>query len=140
MNLLIIDDSITVLKGGNVDKTYGYVNHKYHFRFCMILLRWFSFLIVNSVFIPWENKRTGSVNKEADADKLMQDTGVECSRVKRGTYPILPLLKTAKKVPVSANYDLLDSRFFSPNILYIVKSIGYDLIGIVKRTLKIFFL
>ena len=52
---------------------------------------------------------------------------------------MLELLKIAKKVAIPAKYVLFDSWFSSPSTLHAVKSIGYDVIGMVKKTPKMFF-
>ena len=52
---------------------------------------------------------------------------------------MLELLKAAKKAAVPASYVLFDSWFSSPSTLHAVKSIGYDVIGMVKKTPKMFF-
>lgn len=52
---------------------------------------------------------------------------------------MLELLKAAKKAAIPANYVLFDSWFSSPSTLHAVKSIGYDVIGMVKKTPKMFF-
>ncbi len=49
------------------------------------------------------------------------------------------LLKAAKKAAIPASYVLFDSWFSSPSTLHAVKSIGYDVIGMVKKTPKMFF-
>ena len=52
---------------------------------------------------------------------------------------MLELLKAAKKAAIPASYVLFDSWFSSPSTLHAVKSINYDVIGMVKKTPKMFF-
>ena len=52
---------------------------------------------------------------------------------------MLELLKAAKTADVPAKYVLFDSWFSSPSTLHSVKEIGYDVIGMVKKTPKMFF-
>ena len=52
---------------------------------------------------------------------------------------MLELLKHAKKADVPANYVLFDSWFSSPSSILSVKEIGYEVIGMVKKTPKMFF-
>ena len=59
--------------------------------------------------------------------------------MQKGTLAMLELLKAAKKAAVPASYVLFDSWFSSPSTLHAVKSIGYDVIGMVKKTPKMFF-
>lgn len=52
---------------------------------------------------------------------------------------MLELLKEAKKANIPAKYVLFDSWFSSPSSIHAVKGIGYDIIGMVKKTPKMFF-
>lgn len=59
--------------------------------------------------------------------------------MQKGTHAMLELLKAAKKAAIPAKYVLFDSWFSSPSTLHSVKEIGYDVIGMVKKTPKMFF-
>lgn len=59
--------------------------------------------------------------------------------MQKGTQAMLELLKAARKAVIPARYVLFDSWFSSPSTLHAVKSIGYDVIGMVKKTPKMFF-
>lgn len=52
---------------------------------------------------------------------------------------MLSLLEAAKKAAIPAKYVLFDSWFSSPSTLHAIKEIGYDVIGMVKKTPKMFF-
>ena len=52
---------------------------------------------------------------------------------------MLTLLDAARKATIPAKYVLFDSWFSSPSTLHAVKSMGYDVIGMVKKTPKMFF-
>ena len=52
---------------------------------------------------------------------------------------MLTLLDIAKKAAIPAKYVLFDSWFSFPSTLHAVKEIGYDVIGMVKKTPKMFF-
>ena len=52
---------------------------------------------------------------------------------------MLELLNAAKKAAIPAKYVLFDSWFSSPSTIHAVKEIGYDVIGMVKKTPKMFF-
>lgn len=57
----------------------------------------------------------------------------------KGTLAMLELLKSAKAAAIPAKYVLFDSWFTSPSTLHSVTKIGYDVIGMVKKTPKMFF-
>ena len=59
--------------------------------------------------------------------------------MEKGTTAMLELLKAAKTAEIPAKYVLFDSWFSSPSTLHSVKEIGYDVIGMVKKTPKMFF-
>ena len=135
-NVLIIDDSLFERNRSKkvelLAKTYDHANHRYRFGFRMLTLGWSdgsTFLPVNSVLLSSENKKN-RVNEAAAVDILS---------VQKGTHAMLELLKAAKKAEIPANYVLFDSWFASPSTLHAVKSIGYDVIGMVKKTPKMFF-
>lgn len=52
---------------------------------------------------------------------------------------MLTLLDAAKKAAIPAKYVLFDSWFSSPSTLHAVKNMSYDVIGMVKKTPKVFF-
>ncbi len=52
---------------------------------------------------------------------------------------MLEPLKAAKNSSIPAKYVLFDSWFSFPSTLHAVKEIGYDVIGMVKKTPKMFF-
>ena len=52
---------------------------------------------------------------------------------------MLELLRQAKVADIPAKYVLFDSWFSSPSSIHFVKEIGYDVIGMVKKTPKMFF-
>lgn len=52
---------------------------------------------------------------------------------------MLELLKQAKNADIPAKYVLFDGWFSSPSSLYAIKKIGYDVIGVFKKTPKMFF-
>ena len=59
--------------------------------------------------------------------------------MQKGTIAMLELLKAAKNSSIPAKYVLFDSWFSFPSTLHAVKEIGYDVIGMVKKTPKMFF-
>ena len=57
----------------------------------------------------------------------------------KGTEAVLELLKAAKTTGIPAKYVLFDSWFSSPKPLHAVKNLGYEVIGMIKKTPKMFF-
>ena len=144
-NVLIIDDSMFERNRSKkvelLAKAYDHANHRYRFGFRMLTLGWSdgsTFLPVNSVLLSSENKKN-RVNEAADVDKRTVGYKRRMLSMQKGTQAMLELLKIAKKVTIPAKYVLFDSWFSSPSTLHAVKSIGYDVIGMVKKTPKMFF-
>lgn len=144
-NVLIIDDSMFERNRSKkvelLAKAYDHANHRYRFGFRMLTLGWSdgsTFLPVNSVLLSSENKKN-RVNEAIDVDKRTVGYKRRMLSMQKGTQAMLELLKIAKKVDIPAKYVLFDSWFSSPSTLHAVKSIGYDVIGMVKKTPKMFF-
>ena len=144
-NVLIIDDSLFERNRSKkvelLAKTYDHANHRYRFGFRMLTLGWSdgsTFLPVNSVLLSSENKKN-RVNEAAAVDKRTAGYRRRVLSMQKGTLAMPELLKVTKKATIPASYVLFDSWFASPSTLHAVKSIGYDVIGMVKKTPKMFF-
>ena len=144
-NVLVIDDSMFERNRSKkvelLAKAYDHANHRYRFGFRMLTLGWSdgsTFLPVNSVLLSSENKKN-RVNEAAAVDRRTVGYRRRVLSMQKGTLAMLELLKAAKKAAVPASYVLFDSWFSSPSTLHAVKSIGYDVIGMVKKTPKMFF-
>ena len=144
-NVLIIDDSMFERNRSKkvelLAKAYDHANHRYRFGFRMLTLGWSdgrTFLPVNNVLLSSENKKN-RVNEASEVDKRTIGYKRRMLSMQKGTQAMLELLKAAKKADIPAKYVLFDSWFSSPSTLHAVKSIGYDVIGMVKKTPKMFF-
>ena len=144
-NVLIIDDSIFERNRSKkvelLAKVYDHATHKYRFGFRMLTLGWSdgsTFLPVNSILLSTENKKN-RINEAAEMDKRTIGYKRRQLSMEKGTIAMLTLLETAKKAVIPAKYVLFDSWFSSPSTLHAVKKTGYDVIGMVKKTPKMFF-
>ena len=144
-NVLIIDDSLFERNRSKkvelLAKAYDHANHRYRFGFRMLTLGWSdgsTFLPVNSVLLSSENKKN-RINEAADVDKRTAGYRRRVLSMRKGTHAMQELLKAAKKAAIPANYVLFDSWFSSPGTIHAVRTIGYDVVGMVKKTPKMFF-
>ena len=144
-NVLTIDDSLFERNRSKkvelLAKAYDHANHRYRFGFRMLTLGWSdgnTFLPVNNVLLSSENKKN-RVNEASEVDKRTVGYKRRMLSMQKGTQAMLELLKAARKADIPAKYVLFDSWFSSPSTLHAVKSIGYDVIGMVKKTPKMFF-
>ena len=144
-NVLIIDDSMFERNRSKkvelLTKIYDHAKHKYCFGFRMLTLGWSdgsTFLPVNSILLSTENKKN-RINEAADVDKRTVGYKRRKLSIEKGTHAMLTLLDAAKKSAIPAKYVLFDSWFSSPSNLHAVKKTGYDVIGMVKKTPKMFF-
>ena len=144
-NVLIIDDSMFERNRSKkvelLTKIYDHAKHKYCFGFRMLTLGWSdgsTFLPVNSILLSTENKKN-RINEAADVDKRTVGYKRRKLSIEKGTHAMLTLLDAAKKAAIPAKYVLFDSWFSSPSNLHAVKKTGYDVIGMVKKTPKMFF-
>ena len=144
-NVFIIDDSMfernRSKKAELLAKVYDHAKHKYLFGFRMLTLGWSdgsSFLPVNSILLSTENRKK-RINEATEVDKRTVGYKRRKLSLEKGTQAMLTLLDAAKKAAIPAKYVLFDSWFSSPRTLHAVKSMGYDVIGMVKKTPKMFF-
>ena len=144
-NVFIIDDSMfernRSKKAELLVKVYDHAKHKYLFGFRMLTLGWSdgsSFLPVNSILLSTENRKN-RINEATEVDKRTVGYKRRKLSLEKGTQAMLTLLDAAKKAAIPAKYVLFDSWFSSPRTLHAVKSMGYDVIGMVKKTPKMFF-
>ena len=145
VNVLTIDDSMVERNRSKkvelLARVYDHAKHSYKFGFRMLTLGWSdgsTFLPVNSVLLSSENGK----NRMNDANAVDKRTaGYKRRRLsmEKGTDAMLTLLKAAKNAGIPAKYVLFDSWFSSPSSLHAVKKAGYDVIGMVKKTPKMFF-
>ena len=143
--VLIIEDSMFERNRSKkfelLAKVYDHANHKYLFGFRMLTLGWSdgsSFLPVNSILLSTENRKN-RINEATEVDKRTVGYKRRKLSLEKGTQAMLTLLDAAKKAAIPAKYVLFDSWFSSPRTLHAVKSMGYDVIGMVKKTPKMFF-
>lgn len=144
-NVLIIDDSMfertRSKKVELLAKVYDHAKHCYKFGFRMLTVGWSdgsTFLPINSILLSTENKKN-RINEAKSVDKRTIGYKRRNLSLGKGTHAMLELLKHAKKADIPADYVLFDSWFSSPSSIHSVKEIGYDVIGMVKKTPKMFF-
>ena len=145
VNVLTIDDSMFERchskKVELLAKVYDHAKHAYKFGFRMLTLGWTdgsTFIPVNSVLLSSENRKS-RINDAASVDKRSAGYKRRQLSMEKGTTAMLELLKTAKNAGIPAKYVLFDSWFSSPSTLHAVKALDYDVIGMVKKTPKMFF-
>lgn len=145
VNVLIIDDSMYERNRSKkvelLTKVYDHAKHAYKFGFRMLTLGWSdgnTFLPVNSILLSSENKKN-RINEAKSIDKRTVGYKRRTLSMQKGTIAMLELLKAAKSSSIPAKYVLFDNCFSSPSTLHAVKEIGYDVIGMVKKTTKMFF-
>lgn len=144
-NVLIIDDSMFERNRSKkvelLAKVYDHAKHCYKFGFRMLTLGWSdgsTFLPVNSILLSTENKKN-RINEAKSVDKRTVGYKRRKLSLEKGTHAMLELLRQAKTADIPAKYVLFDSWFSSPSSIHAVKKIGYDVIGMVKKTPKMFF-
>ncbi len=144
-DVLIIDDSMFERNRSKkmelLAKVFDHARHCYKFGFRMLTLGWSdgsAFLPVNSILLSTENKKN-RINEASAVEKRTVGYKRRGLSMKKGTLAMLELLKHAKNAGIPARYVLFDSWFSSPSPLHAVKGIGYDVIGMVKKTPKMFF-
>ena len=145
VNVLTIDDSMVERNRSKkvelLARVYDHAKHSYKFGFRMLTLGWSdgsTFIPVNSVLLSSENRKN-RINDANAVDKRTAGYKRRQLSMEKGTDTMLTLLKAAQNAKIPARYVLFDSWFTSPSSLHAVKKIGYDVIGMVKKTPKMFF-
>ena len=145
VNVLTVDDSMFErCRSKRVEllaRVYDHAKHAYKYGFRMLTLGWSdgsTFIPVNSVLLSSENKKN-RINEAASMDRRSVGYQRRQLSVKKGTAVMQELIKAAKKAAIPAEYVLFDSWFTSPSTLHSVKKLGYDVVGMVKKTPKMFF-
>ena len=145
VNVLIIDDSMFERNRSKkvelLTKVYDHAKHTYRFGFRMLTLGWSdgsTFLPVNSILLSTENKKN-RINEATEVDKRTVGYKRRKLSMEKGTHAMLTLLDVAKKTAIPAKYVLFDSWFSSPSTIHAVKKMDFDIIGMVKKSSKMFF-
>lgn len=145
VNVLIIDDSLFERNRSKkvelLARTYDHAKRVFKTGFRLLTLGWSdgnTFLPVNSVLLSSENKKN-RINEATDIDKRSVGYKRRVLAQQKATQAMLELLTYAKKAAIPANYVLFDSWFTFPVTLHAVKSMGYDVIGMIKKTKKMRF-
>ena len=140
VNAFVIDDSVFSRNRSKkvelLTKIYDHAVHKYLYGFRMLTLGWTdgnSFLPVAGTLLSSENEKT-RVNKAAVLDRRTNAYKRRQLAVSKGTDAMLELLLEAKLAGIPADYVLFDSWFSSPKSLHAVKSLGYDVIAMIKKS------
>ena len=90
------------------------------------------------MLLSTDNKKN-RVNEAVSLDKRTVGYKRRKLSMTKGTQAMLELLKAAKNADIPAKYVLFDSWFSSPKSLHAVKNPGYEVIGMIKKTPKMFF-
>ena len=145
VNVLTIDDTMFERNRSKkvelLAKVYDHAKRSYKFGFRMLTLGWSdgsTFLPVNSILLSSENEES-RINEANDLDKRTVGYKRRQLSMQKGTVAMLELLRAARAAAIPATYVLFDSWFSSPSTLHAVKGVGYDVIGMVKKTPKMFF-
>ena len=145
-NVLIVDDSLfSRARSKKVEllaKVFDHVEHKYTKGFRMLTLGWSdgnSFLPLSQCLLSSTERENRLQEASASIDARSNGGKLRKLAQTKATSVMLTLLKDAKAAEISAKYVLFDTWFCSPSSLLQVKDIGYDVIGMVKKSENIHF-
>lgn len=144
-NVLIIDDSMFERSRSKkvelLARVFDHARHVYKFGFRLLTLGWSdgnTFIPLNSILLSTENSKN-RINDACAVDRRTAGYKRRSLSMLKGTKAMLELLRVAKNSSIPAKYVLFDSWFTSPSTLHSVKGLGYDVIGMVKKSPKMFF-
>lgn len=146
VNAFVIDDSMfergRSKKVELLTKVWDHAKNRYCYGFRMLTLGWTdgtSFIPVNSVLMSSEHS-SKRMNETLSMDKRSVGFRNRLLSMKKATDTMIDLLKSAKAQNIPADYVLFDSWFSSPKTIHAVKNLGYDVIGMIKKTPKMHFI
>ena len=146
LNVLIIDDSIySRARSKKVEllaKVFDHAKHVYTYGFRMLTLCWSdgnTVLPVSHCLLSTENAKNRMQEASAKIDSRSNGGKQRKLAQSKGTEVVLALLREAKAIGIPARHVLFDSWFCSPSAMLDIKEIGYDVIGMVKKSSKIHF-
>ena len=145
-NVLIVDDSLfSRARSKRVEllaRVYDHVTHKFTKGFRMLTLGWSD----GNTFMPLDHCLLSSAHREnrlqEASDKVdARSNGSKQRKLAQTKAPdvVQTMLKDAKSAQIPAQYVLFDTWFCSPTSLIETKSIGYDVIAMVKKADTIHF-
>ena len=117
-------------------KVFDHAHHAYQFGFRMLTLSWSdgaTLLPVAASLLSSEKEKT-RINEAVKTDRRSNAYRRRKLSMTKGTDVMIELIKEAKKARFSADYVLFDSWFASPKTLLAVKTLGYDVIAMIKRS------
>ena len=145
-NVLIINDSLfSRARSKKVEllaKVFDHVEHKYTKGVRMLTLGWSdgnSFLPLSQCLLSSTERENRLQEASASIDARSNGGKLRKLAQTKATSVMLTLLKDAKAAEIPAKYVLFDTWFCSPSSLLQVKDIGYDVIGMVKKSENIHF-
>lgn len=144
VNALVVDDSLfsrgCSKKVEMLAKVFDHAKHSFQYGFRMLTLGWTdgnTFLPVNHILLSSSGK--SQVNGSNKIDTRSNGYKRRKLSVTKGTEAMIELIKEAKRAKLPADYVLFDSWFSSPKTLIAIKTIGYHVIAMIKRSEKMTF-
>jgi Transposase DDE domain. len=146
VNVLIIDDSMfSRSRSKNVEllaRVYDHAKGVYDRGFRLLTVCWSdgnTVLPVNSCLLSSANAKN-RLNEANDMDhRTLAYKRRQLSQTK-APQVMLELLRSAKAAGVQATHVLFDTWFCSPSSLLDIKSMGYDVVAMAKKTSKVKYL
>jgi len=144
---LIFDDTPIERKRSKhvelISKQFNHAKHTYTNGFRLLTMSWSD----GNSFVPVTFNLLSSMNEKAIVapDKHYATTTPEGKKMRdnaqrKTTDLVLEMLKEAKEHAIKARYVLFDSWFTMPSTVNSIKEIGFDVIGMVKKSSKIHFI
>ena len=135
----IIEDAIAPLT--SEQRVFDHAKRNYIHGFRMLTLGWpdgNTFMPVNSILLPSENDKT-VVSISENTDKRTNAFKRRKLSRSKANDAMITLIKEAKAACIKASYVLFDSWFASPDSICKVRTLGYDIIAMIKKTPKVFY-
>jgi len=145
-NAFILDDSVYERNGSKkvelLARVFDHANRRYVKGFRMLTVGWsdgVTFMPVNSCLLSSENPESRLTEAEEKNANSIGGKAREMAQ-KKATEVVPKLISEALEAGVQANYVLFDSWFSYPKVIRSMKELGLDVVAMVKKSKKIYYL
>lgn len=146
VNVLILDDTMFERNSSKkvelLSKVYDHAKKSYKYGFRLLTLGWSdgnTFLPINSCLLSSENKKN-RITEDKSLDKRTNGYARRALAKTKATSVMIELIDQAQKANIPASYVLFDTWFCFPASITQIKKKGLDVIAMLKKTPKMYFL
>lgn len=123
-------------------KLFDHARQRFTRGFRLLTLLWSdgaSTVPVDGILLSSANEQSRMAEPEAEAEKDPHRKLIRRESMKKAPEVVVDMLTLAKRNAIQASYVLCDSWFTMPGLVTTIHTMGYNVIGMVKKSSKIHF-